>query len=849
MKRNKTFTNILSLALAVPLCMGTLIVAQEEADNSEETVSVEESAEKTPEKKSGKKSDKKADKKKTKADDGNYITQSIPGWGNPEAAQRSLASSIMSALKGSTPEHILKFIESPKNRLMVAQYMLAQYDRMTPEDMAANSRKKVTDAINRLPGEIERDKEKLKTMRGKERMAFQAAIRAKQASIKTLETQLKNMPWTLKELSAHRDGRVVLKQVTGNLEWMENICFSGPCVAPGRALHIIANIAKKHPDVYKDKVVRDIATATAIEFARYNWDFEKALIRADYFIEKWKEGRLNILFDTLPMYLRRIVCGCKGDHIAGERQSLEWALDNVHVAADRYMGAPHRNGYRLFNLFGDSIHGADYYKPWDHLYEHNFFAKSLYVGCVCGGISHFGAFSAVANGVPALTCGEPGHCAYVLWVDGKWIPGNTVSWERGLHWQPVLNMWSAFSSLHLGSELYTKPNSDTHASNVYRVLAHHAINSKKDKQAIAYFKDATSAQPINIQVWQEYNNYLTQHKGGDMKLLSDLQDNLCYTVAPRYPEVVSEFLAQWVYPKMMNAKMPAKDLMTRYHVFWNNVDKMGPERWRIEKFGRRQIELLAHQPPPDGKEIPPPAPERGLPVFELMMHNLAAKSDYLPVMMGWGEELAKGLGGTHAKSIAEMSKNIAKTGVGAMGGSGNANATGTMMLAAAKARDIATFQRLGANAADTADTVTMPEFDPLPGKLLSENGLLITSSTCNHDSPVSHWGVLRTSGGRFHTGKDENAWATVMLPKPCYVNGVIIVTNGGNHQRLNNMIVQVSDDGQSWQNASKDLGECRQQVIKVEFPEMPARYVRILRKGGPDFFHLYGIYCYGRDGA
>jgi hypothetical protein len=184
-----------------------------------------------------------------------------------------------------------------------------------------------------------------------------------------------------------------------------------------------------------------------------------------------------------------------------------------------------------------------------------------------------------------------------------------------------------------------------------------------------------------------------------------------------------------------------------------------------------------------------------------------------------------------------------------MGSSGNANATGAMMLSAAKSKDIATFQRLGANAADTADTVNMPEFEALPGKLLSEEGLLITSSTCSHDSPVSHWGVLRPSGGRFHTDKDNDAWATVMLPKPSYVNGVIIVTSGGNHQRLNNMIVQVSNDGQSWQNASKNLGECTQQVIKVEFPEMGARFVRILRKGGPEFFHLYGIYCYGRDGA
>ena len=840
MRKSKTFINILSLALIAPLYLGAVSVAQEEATEPAAETKAEEGAEKKAEKKSA---------KKKQADDGNYISSSIPSWTNPEATQRSLASQITNALKGTEPEQVLKFVESPKNRLMVAQYMFAQFDKMTPPELIENSRKKLSDAIKRLPDEIERDTAKLKTMRGKERSAFQAAIKAKKESIKKYEAELKNMPWTLKELSTNRDGRVILKQVTGNLEWMENICFSGPCIAPGRALHIIANIAKKHPDVYKDKVVRDIATATAIEFARYNWDFEKALIRADYYIEKWKEGRLNALFDTLPMYLRRIVCGCKGDHIAGERESLEWALDNVHVSAERYMGAPHRNGYRLYNLYGDSIHGADYYKPWDHIYGNNFFAQSLYVGCVCGGISHFGAFSAVANGVPALTCGEPGHCAYTLWVNGKWVPGNTVSWERGLHWQPVYNMWGAFSSLHLGSELYTKLNTDTHVSNVYRVLAHHAINTKKDKQIIPFFRDATTAQPINIAVWQEYNNYLTEHKARDMKLLSTMQDNLCFLLAPRYPEVVSEFLGAWVYPKMIEAKMAASEMMTRFHVFWDNVHQMGPERWRIEKFTRRQIEMLAYQPPPDGKEVPPPAPARLMPVYKLVMNNIAAKPDYLPVLVGWGESLGKELGGTHAKTLADAAKAISKTGTGAMGGGDNTAVTGQLMLSAAKAKDIDSFQRLGANSIEHMDIPdNMPELPEMPGKLLSERGLLITSSTSKYDSPVSHWGVLRTTGGRFHTDKDENAWATVMIPKPSYVNGVVIVTNGQNYERLNNMVVQVSNDGETWQNI-KELGACSEQVVKVEFPEVPARFVRILRKGGPDFFHLYGIYAYGRDGA
>lgn len=834
----RSILKLLSLSLLVPLCLGTLRAGDDAAGQADR----KEKAAKT----------RKESKKKEAGQDENYISKQIPGWANPKAVQSSLIGRIRGALKSGNPDpaQVVKFVESPRNRLLVAQYMLAQYDKQTPEDMIRRSREQIAKTLKSLPEEIERDKEKLRTMRGRERQAFNAAIRAKEAKLRELKKDEKNLPpWTLTELARHRDGNKVLRQVTGNLEWMENICFSGPCVAPGRVLYVISMIGKKHPDVYKDKVVRDIATAVALEWARYAYDLSKVMDRADYYIERWKEGRLNVLFDTLPMYLRRTVCGCKGDNIAGDRISLEWALDNVHVAAERYMGSPHRLGYRLYNLFGDSIHHADYYKPWDHIYGGNHFTRSLYVGCVCGGISHFGAFAAIANGVPALTLGEPGHCAYALWLNGKWTPGNSISWERGVHWQPILNMYSAFTSLHLGSELYEKLHPDTHASNVYRVLAHAAAAARRDKMAIANFKDAVTAQPINIPVWQEYNAYLSSDHGEDMKLLSDMQDSLCFTVGPHYPEVVSEFLGNWVYPKMKAAKMPVKQLLPRYQAFWDSLYDMGPSRWRIEKFGRQQIELLAHKDAPSGDNIPPPAPEQAIPVFGLMMSNLASKGDYLPVIMGWGEEISKGMDSTAAAEIANINKIISRTGTGAMGSGDNTKVTGTLMMSAARSQDISTFQRLGSNSSEHVDTpVNMPALPAMSGKLLSAEGLLATSSTSPHDSPISHWGVLRPSGGRFHTGKDENAWASVMLPKPCYVNGVVIVATNGNHQRLNDMEIQISDDGETWQPL-RSLGKCTQQVIKVEFQEVLGRHVRIVRKGGPEFFHLFGIYIYGRDAA
>ena len=151
--KSKTILSILSLALATPLWLAPLHAEGEAADPA-------------PKKEKKEKKDKKKDKKaKDKAadEDTNYISTRIPGWTNPDAARRTLLNQIKNGLKGDSPENVAKFVEKPQNRLLVAQYMLAKFDALTPPDMAANSRKKLTDAIARMPGEIERDKEKLKT--------------------------------------------------------------------------------------------------------------------------------------------------------------------------------------------------------------------------------------------------------------------------------------------------------------------------------------------------------------------------------------------------------------------------------------------------------------------------------------------------------------------------------------------------------------------------------------------------------------------------------------------------------------------------------------------------------------
>ena len=174
------------------------------------------------------------------------------------------------------------------------------------------------------------------------------------------------------------------------------------------------------------------------------------------------------------------------------------------------------------------------------------------------------------------------------------------------------------------------------------------------------------------------------------------------------------------------------------------------------------------------------------------------------------------------------------------------------ILAAEKTGDINTFQSLGAMlpAKYKKPDNVLPKHEPFPGKLASKGGIVLASSTSQWDNPCSHWGLLEECGGTFHTAKDKDAWLVVQLPRQVNVTGVVLVTNPGNLQRLHNMKIQVSENGKDWVDVHQ-FGNCTQRVMRADLTDkLPvAKYVRILRPGGPEFFHLNAVYVYGNQAA
>ncbi len=753
---------------------------------------------------------RKGRKSKTKAEapkeiPGSYIGKNLTGkdWADTAALTTRLAAEIQSTLKGTDMASVKAFMAEPQNRLLLAQWFVAA------ADVAA------------------------------------AAEPQKEAPRDAAKPEEKPAPRTMAEVLASSPGaEKLLEQVTNNLDWMEQIAYSGECRRPGRAMAILAAVAEKEKHLAHKKMERDIATATAVEWAKSNWKFEKALARAEFYITNWQDDRLHTEFDDIPFWMRRMICGSKGDNAYGEVASLQWQLDNVNLPTERYAGCCWQCSYLRDNLFGDSIHGPMYYNPYVPTYGDNAAQRTYDVGGVCGSLSHYGAFAAIANGIPAMTAGEPGHCAYIVYSNNKWTPGYSLSWKRGLHWQ----VWQGihkYASLHMATELFSAEQAEaTSLSNALRTLGKLYASAGNKEKALASYSAAVARQPRNYGAWVDYAGFLKEQMPQDTAAWKQLNTAACTTLAPLYPEMAAELMKGHVYPGLAGLTLPAAEAMACLGVFWDAVEEMGPDRWDIEALCGAQVNVL--------KELGGKPEDNGLQLYEMVLGRCSAKPVYAPVILSWGNGLATGM-------KPEMQQKFLKatlTGL-SKGGDMEADARdkmlGQALAGAAKMRDRSSFQAIGKMLSEKYRKNILPKWEPFPGKLVSQGGLLYTSSSA-HDDPTSHWGVLEPTGGRFHTNNEENPWAVVEMPKTAYITGVVAIsTSGQNVRRLHDMKVQYSESGRDddWHEAGAFPAPSARVINRLDLQESKprARFIRIIRGGGKDFFHLNAILVYGEQAA
>lgn len=759
-------------------------------------------------------------------------------WVDCAKVKEKVTAEILSLVKGKKAGEIAKIFRRPKNQLLLAQWVVADAELRSQEEVDAAKTGRQTQLEK---ARVDLENARAQVPAGAEpSVAVAWTIAQQEKKIAKLEKEEKSAH-LFSESAKGKTGRQMMEQIGGDPQWLHDFAFSGECVRPGMALSILKEIYKQHPEMLGKRMIRDIATATALEYAKSGWNQQDAVERANFYINAWNDKRLNTVFDNLPMWQRRMVCGCKGDNAYGSVASLTWALDNFHLPVERFSGSCWRCSYRLNNIYGDSIHGPLYYAPFESQLGDNRAAMTYYIGGVCGSLSHFGAFAALANGVPAMTAGEPGHCSFLVLVGDKWTPAYSLSWERGLHWQ-VFRRVHTYSSLHAATELYSeKQEKDTQKSNIWRVLAGIHNDAGNWEEAEDCYAKAAKEQPRNYMAMREWREALEKVQSATPEHWNRLNDAVCEWLVPLYPELASEHMHKGLADGLAKNLAP-EQLEKAYLKFWQNVKEMGPDRWRIEELGKKQLAAAGAD-----KDV-----DKLCDFFSKVLGATVKNTEYAPAILSWGNVLGAELDTDgNGKLMQAIIDGIGKG--GKMSSEDRVKLLAPAILAAEQNRDLAAFQAIAKMIKGCGyknEEIKMPKIAPFPGKLASEDGLVWMSSTSPHDKPQDHAGLLTPEGGSFHTEKDTDAFIAVELPRQVQVTGVVIVATNGNLGRCNNMKVQVSENGNDWTDVH-EFGTCDERVMRSDLNgrRPVAKYVRILRQGGPEFFHLNGIYIYGNPAA
>lgn len=775
-----------------------------------------------------------------------YTLTTSKDWKNPAALRDSLAKKIQARLKNNDEASIQNFLKSEANRLLLANWHLANAEIASEkayEEYAANLNRQLDNKTRKL-NELETELPLLGGESAQESARYN--INKLKGEIAELKAELKQ-PMRLADVVKRPRAARLITLMANDLGWIGDVVYSGECIMPGRILNMLANMMERYTRMLpNDRVPRDIATATALEYARFGWTVNNACERAEYFVRNWRQNRLHPQFDKLPFLLRRVTCGWKGDHSSGKPESLTWALYNVHLPDERYTGCCWRCGYVLHNVYGDSIHGSPYFEPFEGMYLDNHHKFTQDVGGVCGGLSHFGASAACANGVPGLTMGEPAHCAYVVWVDGKWTPAYSVDWQRGLHWRPWMDNYN-YSSLHLTTDLYSpEQKKATRLSNAYRALAQMATDKQMAHQL--YLK-AEAAQPLNYPVYREHTAFLKEHMKLDTAAWLALNNSICTKLVPVYPECASTLVRNFVYDNLAQSAAKPEEQEAAFASFWQNIRERGPERWNLQELADKQIDML-------NKVRKNAATDNTCTVFRSMMNNTISKKDYSSYALECGNNMLKKMDEVGKSRILTIMTEAISSGEG-MTPEDRAKALANAVLTTEAMRDAGAFQAVSKliDPALAHDNRPIGEFEAFPGKLVSEGGVIFASSTSRWDKPATHANVLTRQGGQIHTNRDKNPWVAVKLPKHATISGVVIVahSNGANWHRLNNIQIQVSETGKDddWHNAGQLTGPCKQRITRVDLQaEQPkALYVRVIRPDTQEVFHMDGLFVYGTPAA
>lgn len=632
-------------------------------------------------------------------------------------------------------------------------------------------------------------------------------------------------PSNLVEITTQEGGVGLIEALCDDRAWLEEFLCSGPAgERPVVALQALRAIWMIDPQVASNRATRTLAVACALNAGKWKLDPAKAIEWYRFYRDGQRAGKLNPVYDTLSAWDKRFVAANGWD-----LDSLQWLQDNVKLRVQDYPHACWQAAYRGFSLFGDTVQGPLYYMPWDDLMSRAENARRH--GGVCGSLSTYGATAARANGIPASTMGEPGHCAYTVRVaPGKWQPAYSLSWRRGLHNNFYDNSWTYHI---LTDAIFTNAPAVLASSRFAWQARLHAANDPA--RSLDAWRLSLRTQPIHFEHWRD----MIASEAGAKRLATDEWLSLTRALLAAmkaYPEAAWDLIASYA-PKVLYPSMNAEQRAAFFRQYHETIkQEKGPDRWDFESVVSAQFKAFGDK-----------NAEQKL--FASMLQWQSGSPHYFAPLVAWGQEYF-GKNPKDARGFAAAVAAYARSAAAGSGGDALTDALGSAMLAAAGVEDVEAFQALAKLAAGREKGPTkQPQFVPFAGELLSEGGVCkVSSSDERYDKPTLHAAVLGPGPGAFHTTNEEKPWCVVRMARVGRLSGIVVINQPGqNRVRQVPLRVSVSDDGRDWDEVfATDKAE---DVWRIDLAakNIKARYVKVERSDTrKEFFHLVNVLVYGQ---
>ncbi len=609
------------------------------------------------------------------------------------------------------------------------------------------------------------------------------------------------------------------RRLGGHETWLRELLDSGPVKRPRDVLECLHDFWMVDGELHERPVDRSMATAFALTAGDLDKGSETLRPRYEFYRDSYARGLLHASYSGLVTWERRFLA--RGTQWGGASavESLVYLRDTITWPRPRYVKACWQAPYRLHNCLGDSVHGADYYLPFQGSFS-CLPEMTIKVGGVCGALSNLGASAAMANGIPAATMGEPGHCAYTVKIDGQtWQPAYSLSWKRSLHTKFHSASWPA---LMLTEACYSDATAVSKSSDLAR-RAYAEESKEKPDIANGLWAQALKAHPLHFELWLQWAAFGERHawEVADWRAYHDA----LLAGLGSFEEAVWSVLSSRVYPKLLDGQSPV-DQRALILEWIATLSQWGGGRWNVEgaldwlikRFEpTEQIDLVREM----GQQLLT-SPDFASPYVSWLLTR------YQPDSPEWGDVLADVLQASSSQGGEASLRQLARK----------------ALPDAAERGDVETFQVIGKAASRLSEPKSMEGLNPFEGELLSAGGLLQVSGRGNRwDSPEHHWGVLGEHGGACHTNTGAS-FIAVQLEHHALLTGIVIQNRAGGFQwRAGGSRIEISSDGTEWKSVGVLEGSKGIYRLDLRGKEHECRWVRMIKD--TNCLHLQRFLVYG----